>query len=809
MPNQPKSSDSGRESGDLETLAVLPLRNAVLYPAQVVPINVGRPRSVRLIEELFGRERPFVAIAAQRKPEVEEPTFKDLYEIGVIAKVVKVIRMSAGSYSVVLQGVSRMRILEPMGLEPYMRARIQRLHDRLDRDVELDALGTTLRETTREVLELSPNLPRETAGILDNVREPGALADLIASNFPTEIAPLDDKQQVLQTFDVKTRVKFVLQLVTRQLELLRVKKEISSMVQEEMGKSQREYILRQQIKAIREELGEGGEEDEIETLRDKIAKAGLPPDVDKIAKKQLARLQTIPQQSAEFGVTRNYLEWLGELPWSIRTQDKLEVADVRRCLDEDHYGLEKIKKRIVEYIAVRKLAPQKKGPILCLIGPPGVGKTSLGRSIARATGRKLHRISLGGVRDEAEIRGHRRTYVGALPGRIIQGLRKVKTKNPILQLDEIDKLGVDTRGDPAAALLELLDPEQNDTFTDHYLDVPFDLSQVMFLATANNRDTIPGPLLDRMEVIEIAGYTRMEKKRIALDYVIPKQLEAHGITPDKLDFTEAGVEKIVESYTREAGVRGLEREVASICRWGAVKIAEEQKLLEVVTPELVEKVLGPARHSSDDAERTPHVGLVAGLAWTPNGGELLFIECTSMPGKANFTLTGNLRNVMQESAFAAWSYVRAHLPELHVSQEVLSKLDMHVHVPQGATPKDGPSAGVTIFTALVSRLTGCPVRPDVAMTGEITLRGLVLPIGGVKEKVLAAHRAGIKKVLLPFRNQRNIEDIPAEVRAEMEIVLIKKVGEILEHVLLPPVPNPHLSIPPPAADDADEAPSVG
>jgi ATP-dependent Lon protease len=786
MANSPK----GEGTGDLEVLPVLPLRNAVLYPAQVVPINVGRPHSVRLIEELFGRERPYVAIAAQRKAEVEEPTFRDLFEVGVIAKVVKVIRMSAGSYSVVLQGASRMRILEPLGLEPYMRARIQRLHDRLDRDVELDALGTTLRETTREVLELSTNLPRETAGILDNVREPGALADLIASNFPNDIASIEDKQQVLQTFDVKTRVKFVLQLVTRQLELLRVKKEISSMVQEEMGKSQREYILRQQLKAIREELGEGGEEDEVEELRDRIAKAGLPPDVDKVAKKQLSRLQTIPQQSAEFGVTRNYLDWLADLPWNLRTDDRLDVQEVRRCLDEDHYGLEKIKKRIVEYIAVRKLAPQKKGPILCLIGPPGVGKTSLGRSIARATGRKLHRISLGGVRDEAEIRGHRRTYVGALPGRVIQGLRKVKVKNPILQLDEVDKLGVDTRGDPAAALLELLDPEQNDTFTDHYLDVPFDLSQVMFLATANNRDTIPGPLLDRMEVIEIAGYTRQEKKRIAIDYVIPKQLESHGLTPERMDFTEDGVEKLVDSYTREAGVRGLEREIGSVCRWGAMKVAEGEDLRVKIDPERVVEILGPEKHIPDLAERTPQIGLVAGLAWTPNGGDLLFIECNTMPGKGGFTLTGNLRNVMQESAHAAWSYVRAHLGELHVPLEVQEKLDLHLHVPHGGIPKDGPSAGITMFTAMVSRLTGCPIRHDVAMTGEITLRGLVLPIGGLKEKVLAAHRAGIKKVLFPHRNVRNLEDIPKEIRDEVELVPVKKVSEVLEHVLLPPEPVP-------------------
>ncbi len=775
--------------GDLDTLAVLPLRNAVLYPAQVVPINVGRPRSVRLIEELFGRDRPYVAIAAQRKPDVEEPNFRDLFEVGVLAKIVKVIRMSAGSYSVVLQGAARMRILEPLGLEPFMRARVQRLHDRLDRDVELDALATTLRETTREVLELKADLPRETAGILDNVREPGALADLIASNFSTELASLDDKQQVLETFDVKARVKLVLQIVTRQLEMMKVKKEISSMVQEEMGKSQREYILRQQMKAIRDELGEGSEEDELEELRTRLDKAKLPPDAEKVAKKQLARLVQIPTQSAEFGVTRNYLDWIADLPWNARTEDKLDIAEVRRCLDEDHYGLEKIKKRIVEYMAVRKLSPNKKGPILCLVGPPGVGKTSLGRSIARATGRKLHRVSLGGVRDEAEIRGHRRTYVGALPGRIIQGLRKVKSKNPILQLDEVDKLGTDSRGDPAAALLELLDPEQNDTFTDHYLDLPFDLSQVMFLATANDKGTVPGPLLDRMDVIDIAGYTRNEKKMIALDYVAPKQLESHGLSPERLDFTEAGVEKIVDSYTREAGVRGLEREIGSICRWAAMKVAEGHDLRgQKVTPDVVGEVLGPEKHLPDLAERRPLVGHVAGLAWTPAGGELLFIEAQTMPGKGELILTGNLRNVMQESAHAAWSYVKSHLDALAIDKDRIQKLDLHVHVPHGGIPKDGPSAGITMFTAIVSRLTGCPIRHDVAMTGEITLRGLVLPIGGLKEKALAAHRAGIKKVLFPHRNVRDLDDIPKEVRETIEMIPVKRVAEVLEHVLLPPPP---------------------
>ncbi|MFI5301741.1 MAG: endopeptidase La [Polyangiales bacterium] len=803
MPSDSKSDPKMVTTSDVEILPVLPLRNAVLYPAQPVPINVGRPRSVRLIEELFGRERAHVALCTQKKADVEEPSFKDLHEVGVIARIVRVVRMSSGSYSVTLQGTARMRILEPIAHEPFMRARIQRLHDVVERDIELDALSTTLRESTREIMELDQRIPREVAGILDNVREPGALADLIAGGFPLEIASLDDKQTVLQTFDVKARVKFVLQMVARQLEMIRVKKEIQSTVQEELGKVQREQILRQQLKVIRDELGEGNEEDELEELRDRIARAHLPPDVDKIAKKQLSRLANIPPQSAEYGVTRNYLDWFADLPWHARTEDRLDVAEVRRVLDEDHFGLEKIKKRIVEYIAVRKLAPNKKGPILCLIGPPGVGKTSLGKSIARATGHKLHRISLGGVRDEAEVRGHRRTYVGALPGRIIQAMRKVKVINPILQLDEVDKLGADNRGDPSAALLELLDPEQNDTFTDHYLDVPFDLSKVMFLATANTRDTIPGPLLDRMEVIDIAGYTRTEKLRIAIDYLIPKLLESHGISPDALDFTKEGVGAIVDSYTREPGVRGLERELANIVRWGAMKLASGETLAAKIDPTLVRTILGAEKHVPDIAERRPTVGLVAGLAWTPAGGDLLFIECGTMPGSGTFLLTGNLRNVMQESAHAALSYVRSHLEDLHIDPEAFKKLDVHVHVPHGGTPKDGPSAGVTMFTAIVSRLTGCPVRSDIAMTGEITLRGLVLPIGGVKEKILAAHRGGIKKVILPERNRRNLDDVPKEIRDEMELVFVKKANEVLVHALLPPTPAPAWSVPPPAGDDGD------
>jgi ATP-dependent Lon protease len=591
-------------------------------------------------------------------------------------------------------------------------------------------------------------------------------------------------------------------MVGRQLEVLRVKKEISSMVQEEMGKSQREYILRQQMKSIREELGEGGDDDEIEELRERIRRAKVPPEVEKVAKKQLSRLRSMAQQSAEFNVTKTYLEWIADLPWSKTTVDKLSVSDVRRCLDEDHLGLEKVKKRIVEYAAIRQLRADKKGPILLFIGPPGVGKTSLGKSIARAMGRRYERIALGGVRDEAEIRGHRRTYVGALPGRILQALKKVGTKNPVLVLDEVDKMGVDLRGDPAAALLEVLDPEQNNTFQDHYLDLPFDLSQIMFLATANNRDGIPPALHDRMEVIEVPGYTRSDKLGIAREFLVPKQLSAHGLTDERLEFTGEGIACIVDHYTREAGVRGLEREIAAVCRATAVKLAEGRDVREIVSPEHVEAVLGPHKHRPENAEQKLAPGVATGLAWTPGGGEILFIEASKMPGKGNVVLTGNMRNVMQESATTAVSFVRSKAALLHLDPEWLKSIDLHLHIPQHGTPKDGPSAGVTMFTAVASLLLECPVRADVAMTGEISLRGRVMPVGGIKEKLLAAHRAGIKHVLIPDRNRRDLDDVPSDVKDEVKITLVSTMEEILPLVLAPREVTPSRSPPPEAAEDA-------
>jgi ATP-dependent Lon protease len=790
-------------SSELETLPILPLRNSVVFPASVVPINVGRARSVRLVEDLLGHERAVVGIVSQRDAEVDEPGFADLFEVGTVARVVKVIRLGPSNYSVVLHGLARLRIASIATLEPYMRARVRRVPEDLERDAELDALGASLREGTREVLNLMPNLPRETIGILDNVRESGALADLIASNLTPEQASVADKQKILETFDPKARVRGVASIVNRQLELLRVKKEISTMVADE-GKSQREQILRQQMRSIKEELGEGGEEDEVEELRDRLRQAQLPEDVMKIARKQLGRLSGMQPQSAEYNVTRTYLEWIADVPWSKTTPDKLDVDETRRCLDEDHYGLEKIKKRIVEYIAVRKLRADKKGPILCFIGPPGVGKTSLGRSIARSMGRRYHRIALGGVRDEAEIRGHRRTYVGALPGRIIQGLKKIGVRNPVFVLDEVDKMGVDLLGDPAAALLEVLDPEQNSTFADHYLDVPFDLSQVTFLATANNPETIPPALADRMETIECPGYTRAEKLAIAREFLCPKQLSAHGLTDERLEFTQEGLERIIDSYTREAGVRGLEREIGAVCRHVAMRLAEgETNVTLRADAQAVEKILGAPRYSPELAERTSHPGVATGLAWTPTGGDILFIEATQMPGKGEVVVTGNLKSVMSESAHTAMSFVRAKAKVLGLDPEFLKGTDLHLHVPKGGTPKDGPSAGVTMFSALASLLLKCAVKKDVAMTGEITLRGSVLPVGGIKEKLLAAHRAGIREVLLPARNEADLDEVPKDVLAQLKIHLVKRIDEVLPIVLEEPSATPAANIPPPAAPPAD------
>ncbi len=772
-----------------DTLPILPLRNSVLFPGAIIPIDVGRRKSVRLVEDAIAKERPVIGILTQKDARTEDPGSGDLYMVGCAARILKVIKLAKDNFSVILQGVSRFEVSTFDGAEPFLAAKVRSVPDPTASDVELDALVMNLKDIAKRVVKLMPELPKEAGALVDSVTEAGHLADLITSHLELEVG---EKQDVLETFDLKTRTRKVLQFLSRQLEVLKVRERINTQVQEEMGRNQREYVLRQQLKAIKEELGElddgGGDLDE---FAEKITKAKMPEEAEKVSRKQLDRLKGMQPSSAEYTVTRTYLEWLVEIPWSISTEDKIELPEVRRCLDEDHYDLDKVKKRIVEYMAVRKLKNDKKGPILCLVGPPGVGKTSLGRSVARAIGRKFGRISLGGVRDEAEIRGHRRTYVGSLPGRIVQGIKKAGTNNPVFVLDEIDKLGHDFRGDPASALLEVLDPEQNSSFSDHYLEVTFDLSRVLFIATANQLDPIPWALRDRLEIIELPGYTRQEKKMIARKFLVPKQLDDHGLVDNRCEIDDAAIFEIVDSYTREAGVRNLEREIGSVCRAVAVKVAEGQaKDHEVIDVEVVREVLGPQKFVSEVADRTSEPGVATGLAWTAVGGDILFIEASRMPGKGKLTLTGQLGDVMKESVTAALSFVRTRAAQLGLDPgNFLENVDLHVHVPAGAVPKDGPSAGVTMYTALVSLLTGVPVRPDVAMTGEITLRGNVLQIGGLKEKLLAAHRAGIKRVIIPDRNTKDLIDVPDEVKKEMEILSVKRMDEVLALALKDPPPS--------------------
>jgi ATP-dependent Lon protease len=762
-------------------MAILPLRNSVLFPMSVVPINVGRPRSVRLVEDLLGQERALVGVVTQLSPDTVEPTFEDLYPIGTLARVVKVIRLGQQNYSVVLNGLSRFRLDEPAGLEPYMQAEIERLREQSGAEGRVAELATELRTQTRRMLDLLPDLPKVTAGVLDNVREPGALADLIASNFPAEHASIEDRQRILEAVELEERIERVLAVVMRQLEVLTAKDRIAEQIRDEMTRSQHEYVLRQQMSNILDELGDGAEEDELDELRNKIARADLPAEANAAARKQLSRLRAMQPQSAEFNVARNYVELLADLPWSRLTADHMDVKEVRRCLDEDHHGLEAVKKRIVEYTAIRQLRSDKRGPILLFVGPPGVGKTSLGRSIARAMGRRYGRISLGGVRDEAEVRGHRRTYVGALPGRVIQALRKVGTRNPVLVLDEVDKMGADVRGDPASALLEVLDPEQNSAFVDHYVDLPFDLSQVTFIATANERSGIPGPLEDRMEMIEVPGYTPAEKLEIARQFLVPKQLREHGLLEAQISFAKEGLETIRDHYTREAGVRGYERAIASVCRHVAVQLAEG-KIVDghVADPEYVENVLGVHRYRPELAERKLAPGVATALAVSAAGGDLLFIEAMRMPGSGKVHVTGNMKAVMKEAAATAVSYVRSRPERLGLETNWLENTDLHVHIPRAGGKRDAASAGLAVLTAVVSLLLDAPTRPDVALTGEITLRGAVLPVDGLKHKLLAAHRAGILEIVIPARNERDLEELPEGIRAELVIRPVKHVQEALE-----------------------------
>ncbi|MEQ9073419.1 MAG: endopeptidase La [Sandaracinaceae bacterium] len=768
-----------------DELPILPIRNAVLFPGAVAPFDVGREKSVALVEDIDGLSQPVIAIFAQRDPATDDPTQADLYPVGVAARVLKALKHSSGNYSLILQGLVRIRMEGMQHEEPYLKCRISRLDEPTGEDVETEALAMSLRDIAKQVIQLMPELPREASSLIDSIQEAGQLADLVAANLD---APVDEKAQLLETIEVKERIRKVLRLLTRQLEILKMRERINSQIKEEMGKNQREYVLRQQLKAIKEELGEeDGDSGDLDVLDERITKANLPREAEEVARKQLKRLRSMQVGSAEYTVVRTYIDWILDIPWTKETTDNLDIPSVRKVLDEDHSGLDKVKKRIVEYLAVRKLKKDKKGPILCLIGPPGVGKTSLGRSVARSLGRKFVRISLGGVHDEAAIRGHRRTYVGALPGQVIQGMKKASTINPVFMLYEIDKIGHDFRGDPAAALLEVLDPEQNDTFADHYLEIPYDLSKVMFIATANVGDTIPAPLRDRMEIIEIPGYTRREKLDIARDHLIPKQLEEHGIKTKQLTFETDAVEVVIDSYTREAGVRNLERKLASVIRGVAVKVAEgHEGPYTISNAEDVREYLGAQRYSSEVAERTEETGVATGLAWTAVGGEILFIEATRMHGTGKLQLTGQLGDVMKESAQAALSWVRTRAKSLKIDEGFLEKHDIHIHIPAGAMPKDGPSAGVTMMTSLVSLLTGIRIRHDVAMTGEITLRGRVLPVGGVKEKVLAAHRAGIKRVLLPERNVADLEEVPKEIKDELEFIGVSHMTEVLKLALEEP-----------------------
>ena len=799
VPAPPPPNEDEIRFGD--QLAVLPIRNAVLFPGAVAPFDVGREKSVALVEEVASQGSPVIAIFAQRDPSTDDPGLDDLYPVGCAARVLKALKHSSGNYSLILQGVTRIRLKALTQITPYLKARIVRVEAATTEDVEAEALAMSLRDVAKQVIQLMPDLPREAASLIDTIQAPGALADLVAANLD---APVEEKAQLIETSDVKERIRKVLRLLTRQLEILKMRDRINSQIKEEMGKNQREYVLRQQLKAIKEELGEDeGDQGDLDGLEERLAKANLPSEADGVAKKQLKRLRSMQVGSAEYTVVRTYLDWILDLPWVAATEDNMEIGEVRRVLDEDHYGLDKVKKRIVEYLAVRKLKRDKKGPILCLIGPPGVGKTSLGKSIARALGRKFVRISLGGVHDEAAIRGHRRTYVGALPGQIIQGMKKAGTVNPVFMMDEVDKIGHDFRGDPSAALLEVLDPEQNNSFADHYLEIPFDLSHVMFIATANVSDPIPPPLKDRMEILEIPGYTRREKLAIARQHLIPKQLEEHGLTDEQCNITDEAVEEVIEHYTREAGVRSLERTIASVIRGVAVKVAEgDTESRTIKTEDDLRGYLGPIKYTSEVAERTEETGVATGLAWTSVGGEILFIEATRMFGTGKLQLTGQLGDVMKESAHAALSYVRANAARYSIPQDFLEKSDVHIHIPAGAMPKDGPSAGITMFTALVSLLTGSRVRHDVAMTGEISLRGRVLPIGGLKEKTLAAHRAGIKRVIVPERNKADLEEVPREVRDELEFVFVNRLDDVLKAAL-------ESSLRPSETHAAEAAPAAG
>lgn len=786
-------------------LPILPLRGLVVYPQTAVPLTIGQPRSIKLVDDAMAGDK-LIGLVTSKNPELENPGPDDLYSVGTVAMIHRMFRAPDGTIRLLVQGLNRFRLQEFTTLEPYLRARIELAPETVEEGLEIEALARNARDQFTHIAEMIPSFPRELVTSISAVDDPLQIVYTIA-NF--QRMDLSEAQSLLEEDSVNEKLRKLVGILARESEVLELGQKIQNEARSEIEKMQHEYFLREQLKAIQKELGEGDEQAaDLEEFRRRIEEAHMPEEAEKQARRELDRLSRLPTAAAEYGVIRTYLDWLVSIPWQINTQDNLDISHARHVLEQDHYGLEDVKERILEFLAVRKLRLERKealhpktqdddtidhirrereGVILCFIGPPGVGKTSLGQSIARSLGRKFIRMSLGGIHDEAEIRGHRRTYIGAMPGRILQSLRRAGSRNPVFMLDEIDKLSSDFRGDPASALLEVLDPEQNSEFRDNYLEVPVDLSQVMFITTANQLETIPVPLLDRMEVIRISGYTENEKVMIAKNYLIPRQLKENGLMPDEITFTDDAIRTVIRSYTREAGVRNLEREIGGVCRKIATRLTENGKIDKEIDSNNVREMLGRKRFQGDEevALRTSLPGVATGLAWTPVGGDVLFIEATRMPGGKGFMVTGSIGNVMQESARAALSYTRARAQQLGIDPDFYDKVDIHMHIPSGAQPKDGPSAGVTMTTALVSLLTNRPVHSTVGMTGEITLRGQVLPIGGVKEKVLAAHRAGLKTVILPRLNEPDLEDLPEEVRKQMKFVLVEKIDEVLEHALEP------------------------
>ena len=770
-----------------EILPILPVRDTVLFPGAVLPLTVGRESSLALVNALQGEEK-MLGVVAQLDPRIEDPAAADLHKVGTLARVHKTVKMPNGNVVIFLEGLQRIQVVDLIGLRPYLRAKVEAQPDILgEADTELEALERNAQELFRDVVSHSPQLSDDLQSAAMNIDDPGRLADFIAGTLPSLSTLL--RQELIETSSVRRRLETLIRELSKELEVLELRSKIHDQVQEQVSQNQREYLLREQMKAIQKELGESDDTmQEIDELRKKVDEAGMTAEAKKECDRELKRLAKMTPASAEYMVSRTYLEWMTSLPWNKSSgSEEINIAKAHEILDEDHYDLQKVKERILDYLAVKKIQPGMKGPILCFVGPPGVGKTSLGKSIARSLGRKFVRIALGGMHDEAEIRGHRRTYIGALPGQIIQGLKRGETNDPVMMLDEVDKLGRDFRGDPSSALMEVLDPEQNNSFRDHYLDVPFDLSKVLFIATANWMDPIPEPLRDRMEIIELPGYTGEEKLHIAHKYLIPKQASEHGLkVGEQIDFTDAGLQEIIHSFTREAGVRNLEREIATITRKQARRIAEDKTEKMVVTPEVVREFLGVPKFRTEKEveERVKRPGVAVGLVWTPVGGDIIFIEATRMRGGKQFTMTGHLGEVMQESMTAALTWTRANGERYGIDPDFFRKQDIHIHVPSGAVPKDGPSAGAAMVTALVSLLSGRPIKDRLAMTGEMTLSGIVLPIGGVKEKVLGAKRAGIKEVLLPADNEPNVvADLPADILGDMKITYVRTLDEVLEHAL--------------------------